>query len=553
MRTKNIVILVLILLIILLISCLFVVASLPNVAQEKITKDNNVAESVNDVNEKAKAIMILIEFKDTVGLSNFVNEMEKRDIYGLLMVTPEFVQDNCSDIKEVLKHGVEIVGTNVEAPLWGVSYEEQKERIIEIKKGIESCTEIPVRIISSRYMASDMTTLQVAEELGIPYITARGTTDTKATVYQPEGYNTKILSISNIPIVTFKYGSLCDYSFFERGGTPSDMRAELDRALEPLSDKEKARYGSNHKITPVSHTWIGGYLKPWNDMWLNFWDNTVNNIEWVTLDEFMAEPDWILPLWQIPINKNAPYTPEKMRPLVPYELEDKVQNPCAVEDIGLIEKDLEKSFSVGNKILMFHNGTGPMCLEALKFIETINYPVEQILDNEEGFKQRLSELEVKFGKSIGVSESFGYYPIIFIKDKVYSGFNTEIKNKIIEDMAITVNNITKEDNTVVNVIDITTTDHGCKLAKSQCNTCSWATPYSEVGACTLAYCEDEKYICQDYFTDEDVIDITTGNHGCKHAKSQCNVCNWQSISDQDGACTRAFCENEKYYCVEYFN
>jgi len=396
--------------------------------------------------------MTLIEFKDTIGLSNFVNEMEKRNIYGLLMVTPEFVQDNCSDIKEVIKHGVEIVGSNVEGPLWGVSYDEQKERIIEIKKGIESCTKIPVRIISSRYMASDMVTLQVAEELGIPYITARGTTDTKATVYQVEGYNTKILSISNIPIVTYKYGSLCDYSFFERGGMPSDMRAELDRAIEPLSDKEKARYGSNNKVTPVSHTWIGGYLKPWNDMWLNFWDSTINDIKWVGLDEFMSEPDWVLPLWQIPINKNAPYTPEKMRPIVPYELEDKVKNPCAVEEIGLekdgivtnvvtavkeidlVEKKLEKAVPVENKILMFHNGAGSMCLDALEFIKNIDYPVEQILNNEEDFRQKLSELEIKFGKSIGVSETFGYYPIIFINDKVFSGFNEQIKKQILDEI-----------------------------------------------------------------------------------------------------------------------
>ena len=51
--------------------------------------------------QKAKGIMILIEFKDTVGLQNFTNEMEKRNINGLLMVTPEFVKDNCDDIKAV--------------------------------------------------------------------------------------------------------------------------------------------------------------------------------------------------------------------------------------------------------------------------------------------------------------------------------------------------------------------------------------------------------------------------------------------------------------------
>ncbi|MCK5836516.1 MAG: hypothetical protein KAH09_04565 [Desulfobacula sp.] len=281
--------------------------------------------------QKAKGIMILIEFKNTVGLQNFTNEMEKRNINGLLMVTPKFVKENCDNIKAVIKKGVEIVGTNVEEPFWDIPYEVQKKRIIDMTKNIEACTGVPVRIISSRYMASDMTTLRVAEELGIPYITSRGTTDTKATIYQPEGYDTKILSVSNIPIATFKYGSLCDYSFFERAGTPQDMRAELDRALEPLTDKEKIRYGIHHKITPVSHTWIGGYLKPWHDMWKEFWDDTPHNIEWVSFDEFMADSDWILPSWQIPINKNAPYTPEKMRSLVPYEDVEKVQDLSKTE------------------------------------------------------------------------------------------------------------------------------------------------------------------------------------------------------------------------------
>jgi len=285
--------------------------------------------------QKAKGIMILIEFKDMVGLKTFTNEMEKRNINGLLMVTPEFVKDNCADIKAVIKKGVEIVGTNVEAPFWDIPYAVQKKRIIDMTENIEACTGIPVRIISSRYMASDMTTLRVAEELGIPYITSRGTTDTKATVYQPEGYHTKILSVSNIPITTFKYGSLCDYSFFERAGTPQDMRAELDRALEPLTDKEKIRYGCHHKITPVSHTWIGGYLKPWYDMWIEFWENTTDNIEWVSFDAFMADSDWVMPAWQIPVNKNAPYTPEKMRLLVSYEDEEKVQITIGGKDNGI--------------------------------------------------------------------------------------------------------------------------------------------------------------------------------------------------------------------------
>lgn len=401
------------------------------------------AKEVETSGEKPKGIMLLIEYKDTVGLANFVNEMEKRDIHGLLMVTPEFVQSNCEAIKEIIKHNIELVASNIGAPLWDMPYEEQKTRITEMKKGIELCTGIPIRIISSTYMASDATTIKVAHELGIPFVTARGTTDTKATVYQVKDYpDVKILSVSNIPKVQYKYGSLCDYSYYERNGTPNDMMEELMRSLEPLSAKEIARYGSYHKITPTTHTNIGGYLKPWMDMWLSFWDTTKGKIEWVGLDEFMADADWEMSLWQIPLNKNNPYTPEKIRPVTSIKDIEKVFNPCKVEDIGNPNREEssssvqeEEKFSVGNKLMMFHNGAGPMCLDALDFIKTIDYPVEQYLDSQEDFSEKLNSLRDEFSSSEGVHPLFGYYPIIFIKDRVFSGFNESIKSEILKEIA----------------------------------------------------------------------------------------------------------------------
>lgn len=279
---------------------------------------------------KPQGLMILIESTSTAtGLLEMTSQMKERGISGLLMITPEFANANCEDVKKALSYGnIEIVASNVGAPFWGIPYEEQKTRISQMLEGIENCTGVKPRIISSRYMASDMNTIKAAEELGMPYVTARGTTGTKATVYQPENYSVKILSVSLIELVPFEYGSLCDYSFYERAGTPEDMLGELNRALETLTEKEKARFGEYHKITPTSHTYVGGHLKQWNDMWLDFWDNS--EIDWVSLDEFMATSDWTIPLWQIPINQNNPYTAEKIRPLIPYEEEEKVNNMCAV-------------------------------------------------------------------------------------------------------------------------------------------------------------------------------------------------------------------------------
>lgn len=404
---------------------------------------NSRSVSVNEKPEevsKIKSTMILIEYKDTVGLANFVNELKLRNIPSLLMVTPEFVQSNCEEIKEIIKHDVELVASNIGAPLWDIPYEEQKQRILEMKQGIEACTNVPVRIISSTYMASDATTIKVAQELGIPYVTARGTTDTKATVYSVEDYpDVKILSVSNIPKVEYKYGSLCDYSYYERNGLPEDMFEELQRSIEPLTEKEKARFGPYHRITPVSHTNIGGYLKPWMDMWIHFWDTTTDKIEWVGLDELMEESDWNIPLWQIPVNKNNPYTPEKIRPAVSYSDTEKIHNPCLVEDIGNSEREEtfyeeKEKFSVGDKIIIFHNGKGEMCLEAKEFLKTIDYEVEEHLDSEVGFHENLSHLQEQFASSEGIHPLFGYYPMIFIKDRAFSGFNESIKNELLKEI-----------------------------------------------------------------------------------------------------------------------
>lgn len=377
-----------------------------------------------------KGLMILIEQKDTVGLANFVNELYRRGIHAYLMVGADFIEKNCEDVKKLLPYNLEIAGSSLEAPFWDKPYEEQKEAIVDLKERIEACTGQPLRVISARYMGTDLTTIEVAQELEIPYLFARGTTDTKATVYQAEEYpDVKVISVSNIPSIKFKYGSLCDYSYYERGGTPDDMLAELKAALR------------QSQITPVSHTYIGGLKKPWYQMWMSFFDD--EEVEWVTIDELAQNEVVVLPGWQIPQNRTAPYTPEKIRPLTAYEEEENIANPCAVDEVGkywptageepeetpVPEKEEVKETE---KILMFHNDTGPMCLEAKEFFKNQNLSFEEHLVGETDFIQRLKEKKQAVGnKSEGVSSSFGYYPIIFVGDKAFSGFNAAIGEQIL--------------------------------------------------------------------------------------------------------------------------
>lgn len=97
-----------------------------------------------------------------------------------------------------------------------------------------------------------------------------------------------------------------------------------------------------------------------------------------------------------------------------------------------IIEDHSETANVGSKIIMFHNGKGPMCIEALDFLDSIDYEIEQHLNYEDDFQDLLSEYMNLYQSSEGVSDSFSYYPIIFIKDRAFSGFDDDIENELLD-------------------------------------------------------------------------------------------------------------------------
>jgi hypothetical protein len=361
---------------------------------------------------ETQALMILIEYESTEGLVNFMFECHERGIQPVCIAPGMFVQEHCEVFKALHDYGLELIGMT--GPLmWGMPYEEQYELISSTKESIESCLGDSLKIISTRLFGTDGTTCRIADELGIPYVFARGTTATRATVYKPEEYDVKIVSVSNMESEQWAHGSLCDFSIWSRTGTPDDFRGELEDALK------------HDRITPVSHTRIGGLKEAWHAVFLELFENP--RIAFQSLEEFTAEPDWTLPMAQIPRNWSNPYGPGP-EPLIPYDEEPNVNNPCQLNDFP----PLPGSGDVGEKIVVYHNGMGPMCLEFLAFVETIDYPLEEHLINEPDFWTGLNELKTEFGSSEGVSATFGYFPIIFIQDRAFSGFNDSVRDAILE-------------------------------------------------------------------------------------------------------------------------
>lgn len=84
-----------------------------------------------------------------------------------------------------------------------------------------------------------------------------------------------------------------------------------------------------------------------------------------------------------------------------------------------------------DELVIFHNGSGSMCIEALDFFDDEGFEYTEHLTSDENFAEKLQQYKQPFdGESEGVSTSFGYYPMIFIKGRAFSGFDESTKAKI---------------------------------------------------------------------------------------------------------------------------
>ena len=99
--------------------------------------------------------------------------------------------------------------------------------------------------------------------------------------------------------------------------------------------------------------------------------------------------------------------------------------------------ETEKKAEDEPKVIMFHNGRGPMCVKQLEFLENTDMCLkleDHLVDTKEG-RSLLQEMKKNHVSSRGVSSSFGYLPITFVNGNAYSGFDDEVRQMIEEDIA----------------------------------------------------------------------------------------------------------------------
>ena len=270
-----------------------------------------------------RAFMQLIEFHDDIqGLRNWAYELEQRGLKSIVNVRWPIVEAHPEDFRWLADHGHEIMGLYDGGPLWDVPYEEQLQGMQDAKEVIERITGKPMRTFSSGYAAWDENTLKAADEVGVEYVFARGTSDVEALIYKPDEYNCQIIAQSNVTFEDMGRGSLCDYSLYARGATGADFEQILEETL--------AKYPK--RLLVSTHAYLGGMKEEWWVPYEQFLDN--DEVEWVAdFDEWVKPENGVniaVPFSMVPDNREVQYTtPTPAVPVEELEDVDQMYNPCA--------------------------------------------------------------------------------------------------------------------------------------------------------------------------------------------------------------------------------
>ena len=331
------------------------------------------------------------------GLLQWEQELGARGLTAMVDVSGQVLDAYPQLFKRLAQDGHEVIGGNVDV-CWDVPYEEQYQAMLAVKTNMESLTGKPMQVFGCKYFSYDENTIRAAEALGVPYVLGRGTEDIRAVVYQPEEYDVGIIKVSNVEFSGMGRGSLCDISLYWRGATDADFAQMVEASLSQNPDS----------MILVSHPHIGGTKVGYWNVYADALDAPA--VEWRSFEDWLGKVAVIArPYDKIPENREVQYLDPT--PVVPLD-------------------QLEDLPQVGEKLVMFHNGLGPMCRDAQAFLAGLDYPIEEHLTDEKNFYSLLDRYRIQFPESEGISDAYEYFPIIFLKDRAFSGFDEAVRTAI---------------------------------------------------------------------------------------------------------------------------
>ncbi|MDH3263028.1 MAG: polysaccharide deacetylase family protein [Paracoccaceae bacterium] len=331
------------------------------------------------------------------GLLRWELELRERGLTAMIKASTPVLETYPEVFRRLAEEGHEIIG-GYAGICWDKPYDEQLEAMASVKTYMEGLTARPMRVFACSYSSYDENTMRAAEALGVPFVLARGTEDVRALIYRPEEYDVGIIEVSNVAFGELGRGSLCDISLYSRGATEVEFAQVLEESIAKAPDS----------MILVSHPHIGGTKRGYWSVYEAALDDP--EIDWAGFD------DWI---GKVTVDRRAYAGIPENR-----ELEYLEPQPAVPLD------ELENLPAVGEKIVMFHNGLGPMCREAEAFLDRLDYPVEEHLVGERSFLDLLERYRVQFEASEGVSAAFEYFPLIFVGGRAFSGFNTDVRAAI---------------------------------------------------------------------------------------------------------------------------
>lgn len=193
-------------------------------------------------------------------------------------------------------------------------------------------------------------------------------------------------------------GSLCDISLYSRGATEADFAKVVEASVSKNPES----------MILVSHPHIGGTKVGYWKVYADALESS--SFDWRTFEDWLANVT-VAPRPYAEIHENREIQYLEPTPVVPLD-------------------QLANLLEVGEKLVVFHNGLGPMCKDANAFLEGLDYPIEEHLNTEKNFYDLLDRYRVQNTESEGVSNAFEYFPLIFLKDRAFSGFDAEVKRAI---------------------------------------------------------------------------------------------------------------------------
>ncbi len=268
---------------------------------------------MNNNNKPIQGLFLLVDRRTEKGLIRWLDYLSQNEMPALVLADGATVENQPELIKEIVKRNFDMGVSYNEGAFWPEThddmlawlpewievkdpysksnYEIQKIIMQHINDKLFPLTGKTMSVFSGKYFSYDDNTLKIADEMGIPYILARGTQKERAVFYQPREYKPTIVSVSNVPSKELGTGSLCDESLETRNETPQDFKKVLD-SLDV------------DRVILVAQTHVSGLIDEWWDVYEDFFKS--GRVNWQTLTDFVTEPQ-DLPNAQIPVNKEVDY------------------------------------------------------------------------------------------------------------------------------------------------------------------------------------------------------------------------------------------------------